>query len=72
MNKVVSTMKSNPMGVILGAGAGYLVATKGIKTTNTWYLIGTCVAGAIVGASIQSKMSAKASQPTASTIVVKK
>lgn len=72
MEKVVSTIKNNPMGVILGAGAGYLVATKGIKTSNNWYVLATCVAGAIVGASVQSKMSAKASQPTASTVVVKK
>ena len=60
--------KSNPLGLILGAGAGYLVAKKAIKTQKTWVLIAVTVVGAIGGAMVSSSIKAHKSQPTKTTI----
>ena len=71
MNKVKETLavaKNNPIGLVAGAGAGYLAAKKLIKTEKTWVLVATIAVGAVVGAMVQSKMKAKASQPTAATV----
>jgi outer membrane lipoprotein SlyB len=68
LNETVSTAKSNVMGLILGAGAGYLVATKAMKTEKMWVKVASAVVGGVVGSMIQSKMSAKKGVPTATIV----
>ena len=71
MNKVteqIGNLKSNPIGAIAGAGAGYLVATKLVKTEKMWMTIAIAVVGGLVGAMVQSNMKAKKGMPTASTV----
>jgi len=68
LNETVSTAKSNVMGLILGAGAGYLVAKKGIKSEKMWVTVVSAVVGGIVGSMIQAKMAAKKGVPTATTV----
>jgi outer membrane lipoprotein SlyB len=71
MNKVteqIGNLKSNPIGAIAGAGAGYLVATKLVKTEKMWMTIAMAVVGGVVGAMVQAKMKAKKSVPTATTV----
>jgi F0F1-type ATP synthase assembly protein I len=60
--------QNNPLGLLVGAGAGFLVAKKLIKTQKTWVLVATSIVGAVAGVLVQSKMKAKASQPTAKTV----
>jgi outer membrane lipoprotein SlyB len=68
LNETVSTAKSNVMGLILGAGAGYLVATKGMKTEKMWVKVASALVGGVVGSMIQAKMSAKKGVPTATIV----
>lgn len=63
----VAKIKNNPVGAVVGAGAGYLVATKLVKTANIWLQVGIAVIGGVTGALVQSKIKARKSQPTAST-----
>jgi outer membrane lipoprotein SlyB len=72
MKEVVTKVTSNPIGLLVGAGAGYLIASKVIKSDKMWITVVSAVVGGVVGATIQSRMKAKASQPTKETIVVKK
>ena len=68
IKKHVETLKSNPLGAVVGAGAGYLAATKLIKTEKLWIKIVTSIAGAVVGAMLQAKMKAKKGVPTIATV----
>lgn len=58
-NEVLGKAKSNMVGTIVGAGAGYLVAKKAVKTTKTWVTVLITVGGAIAGAMAQASMKAK-------------
>ena len=64
----IANLKSNPIGAIAGAGAGYLVATKLVKTDKMWMTIAIAVVGGIAGAMVQAKMKAKKGMPTATTV----
>jgi outer membrane lipoprotein SlyB len=68
MKEQISTLKNNPIGLVVGAGAGYLVATKLVKTDKMWMKIGIALAGAVAGAMVQAKIKAKKGVPTASTV----
>jgi outer membrane lipoprotein SlyB len=68
LNEAVSTAKGNVVGFIVGAGAGYLVSTKAIKTEKMWVKVVSAVVGGVVGSMIQAKMSAKKGVPTATII----
>jgi outer membrane lipoprotein SlyB len=68
IKKNVEKLKSNPLGAALGAGAGYLAATKLIKTEKLWLKIVSAIAGAVVGAVVQAKMKAKKGVPTIATV----
>lgn len=68
----INRLTANPIGAIGGAGAGYYVATKLIKTEKQWMTWAVVIVGGIVGASIQSKMAAKSGVPSASTVTGKK
>lgn len=68
MKDQISKVTSNPIGAIAGAGIFWYGAKKMGNVQNNWALIAIAVVGAVVGANLQSKMKAKASQPTAATI----
>lgn len=68
MNSIISTVKSNPVGLIVGAGAGFLIAKKVVKTDKVIVLVAVTAVTAILGAMAQSKMHAKKSEPTAATV----
>lgn len=72
MKEVVSKVTNNPIGLVVGAGAGFLIALKVVKTDKMWVKVASAIVGGVVGATIQSRMKAKKSQPTKETIVVKK
>lgn len=67
--KELKNVAAYPIGGAVGAGAGWLIATKLIKTSNMWYTIGIAVVGAIGGSMIAAKMS---ESKTATAITVKK
>lgn len=69
ITKNVEKLKSNPLGAVVGAGAGYLAATKLIKTEKLWLKIVSAIAGAVVGAVIQAKIKAKKGVPTVALVV---
>lgn len=68
MKEQFNKIKSNPIGLLVGAGAGFLVATKGIKTEKTWVKVVSAVVGGVAGAMIQSKIKAKRGVPTAAIV----
>lgn len=68
MKEQLETLKKNPLGLAIGAGAGYLVAVKLVKTEKLWTKIAVALAGAVAGAMIQSKVTAKKGVPTASLV----
>ena len=64
----VGKLKSNIIGALDGAGAGYYAGKKFGKIENKWALIAVTITGAVVGAMVQSKMAAKISVPTSATV----
>ncbi len=68
MKEVVSKVTNNPIGLVVGAGAGFLIALKVVKTDKMWVKVVSAVVGGVAGAMIQSKMKAKKSVPTAETV----
>ena len=65
---LVAKAQNNPLGLLVGAGAGFLVGKKLIKTHKVWALVVSSVVGGIAGVLIQSKMRAKAGQPTKAVV----
>lgn len=68
VNKAVSTVKSNMIGALVGGVAGFYTAKKAIKTEKKWAIALSVLVGAVAGAMVQSKIGAKASTPTATTV----
>jgi hypothetical protein len=68
INETLTKVKANMVGSIIGAGAGYLVAKRVIKTEKMLWTGLTIVAGIVVGAMISSNMKAKSGVPTASIV----
>jgi outer membrane lipoprotein SlyB len=68
MKKQISLVTSNPIGSVAGAIGGWMISTKVFKFENMLMKVAVTVAGAYVGATIQSNMKAKASQPTPAVI----
>jgi hypothetical protein len=64
----IGKLKSNPYGTLAGAGAGYLLATKLVKTEKLWITITITVVGGFVGAMWQANIKAKKGLPTATTV----
>lgn len=68
MKEQFNKIKSNPIGLLVGAGAGFLVATKGIKTDKMWVKVVSALVGGVAGAMIQSKIKAKSGVPTKAVV----
>lgn len=68
VKKTASTIKNNWIGALAGAGLGFLAAKKLIKTEKTWLKIVISIAGAAIGATVQSKIGAAKGAPTATTV----
>ena len=64
----IGKLKSNPLGTLAGAGAGYLVAKKLVKTEKMWMTLAITVVGGVVGSMVQANMKAKKGVPTATTV----
>lgn len=67
----VAKVKNNPLGAIAGVGAGYLVATKLVKTEKMWMKVVISLVGGVAGAMVQAKMKARKGVPTAQTVTGK-
>ena len=61
-------MMKNPIGTIAGGVGAYYLAKKYGKVEKMGYLIAIAVVGAVVGAMVQSNMTAKASMPKPSDV----
>lgn len=68
IKEVGANLKSNALGAVVGALAGFFGTKKLAKVQNKWVLVGATVLGAVVGATIQSKFKAKKSAPTVATV----
>jgi outer membrane lipoprotein SlyB len=68
IKKQVSKITANPLGLIAGAGLGFVAAKKFSKTGNKYVLIGATVAGGILGALAQAAYKAKKGAVTATTV----
>ncbi len=68
MKEQINKLTSNPIGLIAGGLAGWLVATKVLKLESKLWTIVGIGAGAFLGANAQQKYKAKQSQPTAQLI----
>ena len=68
MKEQITKLKQNPMGAGVGAVAGYLVATKLVKSEKMWMTIAIAVVGGFVGAMVQAKAKAKKGAPTAAVV----
>lgn len=68
MKEQIATIKSNPIGLVAGAGVGYLVAKKLLKTEKMWVVIAVALVGGVAGAMVQAKIKARKGVPTATTV----
>ena len=55
IHETISKVKSNFIGAAMGAGAGWFGSHK-MGVSNHYAKIGLAIAGALIGAEIQSKM----------------
>ncbi len=60
IQSIGGSLKSNPIGAIIGGVALYFGAKKLMKVENKWALGGLVVVGVIAGAITQSKLKSKA------------
>jgi outer membrane lipoprotein SlyB len=67
VNTQISRLTSNPIGSLVGAGAGYYVAKKLMGTQKMWITIAITIVGGMLGAGVQSRMGKKG-VPTAATV----
>jgi outer membrane lipoprotein SlyB len=68
MKEQINKLTRNPIGLIAGGLAGWLLAKKVLKIeSNLWSIVGAG-AGAVIGANAQERYKAKKSQPTAQLI----
>jgi len=68
IKKTVTTVKSNPIGAIVGAAVVFFAAKKLAKLDNKIALVAAIVVGGVAGSYAQSKFAAKKSVPTAETV----
>lgn len=63
-NKTISKVQANPIGAIVGMGAGYYAVKKYMPLSSTPIVIVGAILGAIAGANVASMIKAKRSVPT--------
>jgi len=68
IKKQISKITANPIGLLAGAGLGFMAAKKFSKTGNKYVLIGATVAGGILGALAQAAYKAKKGAVTVNTV----
>jgi outer membrane lipoprotein SlyB len=68
IKKQISKITANPIGLLAGAGLGFMAAKKFSKTGNKYVLIGATVAGGLFGALAQAAYKAKKGTVTATTV----
>lgn len=68
MKEQITKVTSNPIGALVGVGAGYLVAKKLMKTDKMWMVAVVSILGGVAGATVQAKYKAKKGTPTATTV----
>jgi hypothetical protein len=67
-NKTISKVQANPIGAIVGMGAGYYAVKKYMPLSSTPIVIIGAILGAIAGANVASMIQAKRSMPTRAVI----
>jgi hypothetical protein len=70
IKKTTGTIKANPLGAVLGAGAGFYASRK-FMPGNKYAMVGGILVGLIAGAMISSAIKPKGT-PTAKDAEVKK
>lgn len=68
MKEQLKKITSNPIGSIVGAGAGWVASSKVLGISNLWLKLAVTAVGAIGGAMVQQNIKAKKSAPTAETV----
>ena len=69
VKKTTAKVRNNPIGLVVGAGAGYFLAKKYGKVSKPWKLIACAVVGGVVGAHVNSFITAKRSAPTKEVVI---
>lgn len=68
-DKTIKSVKANPIGAIVGMGAGYYAVKKYMPLSSTPIVIVGAVLGAIAGANVSAMLRAKSSPPTKQEIL---
>ena len=68
LTKTITKVQANPIGAIVGMGAGYYAVKKYMPLSSTPIVIIGAILGAIVGANVSSMIQAKKSMPTRAVI----
>lgn len=68
MNKQIAKITGNPVGAAIGGIGTFYAVKKFTPVKNIFAVVALSLVGAFAGASIQSSMSAKASQPDKNTV----
>jgi hypothetical protein len=68
LTKTLTKVKANPIGAIVGMGAGYYAVKKYMPLSSTPIVLIGAVLGAIAGANVSSMIQAKRSTPTMAQI----
>jgi hypothetical protein len=68
LTKTITKVQANPIGAIVGMGAGYYAVKKYMPLSSTPIVLVGAILGAIAGASVSSMIQAKRSMPTMAQI----
>ena len=68
LTKTLSKVQANPIGAIVGMGAGYYAVKKYMPLSSTPIVVIGAILGAIAGANVSSMIQAKRSMPTKAEI----
>jgi hypothetical protein len=68
LTKTLTKVQANPIGAIVGMGAGYYAVKKYMPLSSTPIVLVGAILGAIAGANVSSMIQAKRSMPTMAQI----
>lgn len=68
LDKTISQVKANPIGAVVGMGAGYYAVKKLMPASSTTVVIIGIVLGALAGANVSGMIRAKGSVPSKKTV----